>query len=473
MTLCSENITPEQLSVYQSRPHDSVATAELAIHIENCPSCQQTLQQYDQIAQTLRRQPNPIDGGQLWQYLQSSIIPERGFFMNRRLYISASIILAALVVIAFSFIIIRSQHATIPPKATATATLTPTATIAVLHPDPAQGWVAAIPYGKAIAFANDQPLTGYVCGNTNTLVGTGQKNSTTAIEYGITHDGGRTWSGPQTLTDAYGASCSIFINPNDATDVIIESRSCWTTTANCSDFTNLYRSRDGGKTWAQLSVPTTIEYVYLYSPIWNGHDLFVQVGQFLGVSNLVILDHHIAVSRNGGSFEWINDASFPASEVITDVTVWHSILYVRFDKTDGVYSSTILSTSDGGQHWSSVQYPCPGIHMSIAADGKTLICSTQGTQAISKDDGKTWKDTLYYVQVSTPDGTLYGNNGADASQASDAIAKQTSDSSSWTVILHLSVPARLLAASAAEQGHPLAIWRIDDTSKPGISYHAA
>jgi BNR/Asp-box repeat len=396
--------------------------------------------------------------------------------MNKRLLWANSIFSTLTIITSTIALNACSQQTSVSHQVTTTVpTVTPT--IAVLQPNPAQGWVAAIPYGKSIAFANIQPLVGYACGNTTTQVGVGHSDNTTVIQYGITHNGGLTWSNPQQLLDAWGATCYISINPKDNADIVIGTESC--PHIGCDTVEKLYRSRDGGQTWKQLTLP---EDEYLTNPIWNGQDLFVRPGGRPYDPNASSPPSFAAVSHNGGDLKWVNDTNLPSipNYDTGPVTVLHGILYVSFySHKDSTIS--VFSTSDEGQHWSATQWPCSGTYLWIATDGKTLICDQQVSQtltdAISVDDGKTWQSTPYRILASTPDETLYGvldyNIGSFDPQPEGNLFSLVPGSSQWVNVLTLPSLTYLRAVSVTVQGHPVALWGSDDTGKPGISYHAA
>ena len=242
---------------------------------------------------------------------------------RQKLFIAGSLVVIGLGVLTFVFILMSSLNASpsspagqkSSPGATTTATHHAPATPAItpLHPDPQAGWVKApaIADAKAIAFSLSAPLTGYVCTN-STHVTDIYKATSSPLFIRATHDGGRTWSAPLS-TGISTISCKLTINPDNPNDVIFNRIDCLFCDALIG---SPYRSLDGGKTWAQVNLPS--------GPSQNGH---ITQFAFDGTTMYVTVDYYpgdyksnpqlplVAVSVNGQPLQWTNTTALPPGVV--------------------------------------------------------------------------------------------------------------------------------------------------------------
>jgi hypothetical protein len=395
-----------------------------------------------------------VNHKRLWYDIRFRMTETRGTPMQRNVISIASAV-AIVIVIILTAVLVRHS------KSTSSAT----ASAQVLKPDPAKGWVEAVDYGKSVAFGVDQPLTGYVCDNTDSW------NSGATIEFGVTHDGGQTWSALKTIPDDIGTTCEVIVSPYNANDVIIESYEC---IDSCK--IHDYRSLDGGGSWKPLTLPNNENYINI-SFTWNSDTLYM----LLWLSS-ISGSHQLAMSKKGSALVWMNEDGLPLIsnyQPLRNITIWHGILYVGVDIDK--LSPTYFATTDDGVHWSTAKVPCAG-SLSVATDKKTLICRVNGTESTSRDDGKTWQQIQidgqvqqnFFISGSTPDGTLYG-----LGRMIGAIYILSPGSTQWMKKLDLSSVQQKyysLTVSSDAQGHPVALWYseyIRQYSKPGIIYHAA
>jgi hypothetical protein len=478
MIPCSRNITPEELSRYYTSPHDE-SVMELATHVADCPACQEILRQYARMVQKFQRETIPVNPERLWQDVRFHITETRGNPMQRNVFSFVGIV-AVVIVVVLAAVLVQHSKST-PPV---------TATIHPLKPDPANGWVEAkaVNYGKSITFGVNQPLTGYVCGNMNTSESAAPGDPSAAIEFGVTHDGGRTWSTPKTITDAFGITCGVTASPYNANDVIVVSHLC--VLGVCTAFgTKAYRSMDGGKNWKLLMLPSDIGTDNItFSFIWNGNTLYT----FLQTLN-AFEPHRLAVSKNGSALVWMNEDGLPPSSTyvyIDSIRMWHDILYAAAyigDADQKIFHLTYFATTDDGAHWTTANVPCTS-KLTVAENGKELICEDFfGAYSTSRDDGKTWQQvqidgkTLqgFHMIGTTLDGTLYGNNmettGFDGPVGATYVLLP--GSTQWTKMLALSYLQQFntMTVSSDAQGHPLALWYVEYSegySRSGIAYHA-
>ena len=116
----------------------------------------------------------------------------------------------------------------------------------------AQGAPTHIGPNDGMAFAASAPSVGYACDNTPPPA-LAQANSAHPAAFLVTHDGGQTWvSGPAVPFAQMFGLCEVLVNPSDANDILLLAASA----QSGQPMPGIWRSRDGGTSWRQLTYPT-------------------------------------------------------------------------------------------------------------------------------------------------------------------------------------------------------------------------
>jgi hypothetical protein len=406
-----------------------------------------------------------------------------------------AVALVAALLIAFLTVFHTHAPSSTPP---------PAATVQTLHVTPADGWVkpAALSFGKGIAFAHSDPVTGYVCGNTVPFAGT-QANA--PIRFTATHDGGRTWH-EEAITPASGIDCVLYINPNDAREIVMLVEQ----PANVIG----WRSFDGGMSWQMMTLPPGDSgLVVIEQPRWAGATLFVNATYLYINSTEPALPHILAASTSGRPFAWVDtnplfqhdvNGALHADFSFVLGTTYYAQLYTFVCTSVSCDSvrAYVLRTSDGGAHWMPFSFgkDAPATVFTTLADGRTLLGVTahsgKSYPAISRDKGQTWhtlpaiQDTAklaVYIHTepgsSAPDGTLFAWEATNEYDGQGSLLHTRGPytllvlppgASAWQAIPHLpGVPP--FAVSVDGAGHPVAVWSglsDGENQVPGIAYHA-
>jgi hypothetical protein len=348
--------------------------------------------------------------------------------MTRPVIIGIALTLVVAIIFA-AFLVFRNHTPTSSHPMAAISTSTPTAT-ATIAPTPTAStpthWeaVQSINYAKGIAFAQSSPNIGYVCGNNGIIGGT-----VTNIQLGITHDGGNTWSSPLT-TSVKAASCDLYVNPYNASDIIMLDIPCWDLCASPPPG-GFSRSIDGGKTWNLLAVPPGVQttfsesyqQIYLATPVWTPTALFFTL--ILSAQDIppqyVPPAHYIAVSINGGPLTWTaQEPGFPFDLLHGAHPAIFSLGNTINAYIYGNLAAGIATSSDNGATWSRITPAGSKLpwQIKVMPDGRTLIGDISQSTALvnSTDGGKTWSNPPsildgmidMYTPLGTPDGTLFG-----------------------------------------------------------------
>ncbi len=454
----------------------------LRAHIPNCPACGQTLAGFERIAGALRGQPIAVTGDAVWRTLRPAILADRhaGGSYRRPHVLAAAGVIAALVLVAAMLVVLRQKSATSPisihhPTPTVTATATPA--------NPQHPWtpVPQISYATDLAFSPSDTLTGYVCGSRD-----GQ-----TLSVGVTHDSGATWSSPQ-ATGITGATCAIYVNPTQSTDLFMTSYSC----VNCEapNAVGSYRSLNGGTTWTHLVIPANED---IYAHAWLGGRLFVAVRP----------SGDILVSIAGGPLTPLDMQSLDAATanattlptLIDQVLASPTTLFAVVSQGSTVVK--IVQSSDNGAKWSLIG-TIPFSSVTPDPEGKTfLIPRPDPVQGVLEstnplgfyrtdetfhltandvlplsppvtDGGYTLGFRPYSVEeqkLIAPDGTIYVIDGGQElghpELTTTHIYKLVPGASHWTLVSHPSAPHGILLAAVSYQpdGTPKALWGLSGT----------
>ncbi len=369
------------------------------------------------------------------------------------------------------------------------------------------GWLRRGPADTAsIAFGQSPPTVGYACGPDSVPPGSFPAH---AINLYGSADGGSTWrelsfqiAGLPTdggVHGFFGVSCVLSVDPVDAKDValLVEYQACGQGFANA-----LYRSRDGGATWLQMTLPawdSSGEQSQASAEIaWAGAKLYVAALEPCGAAL-----NRVAVSANDDAFTWVNNDDLigndPADVRIGSMTSSGSYVYIREDFAANCTQTCagFKRTDDGGQTWDvfapewqgreltlldgAAQTGAHSLFAQYVPDGQD-ICSLQRTYYRSTNDGATWAELpqlptgLVVAQAQdAPDGAVYaevtGLCGESAFQW--GIYRLDSSDALWVRIAE--DPQATITLNWNQDGRPAGLWATP-LIPPGVIhliYHAA
>lgn len=265
--------------------------------------------------------------------------------------------------------------------------------------DAGNGWLAAgPPEAQTIAFAPSDPATAYTCGVSPTVPAGGSGPIVVEVSY----DGGTTWERrPVPATDQ---ACWLSVDPLDAADVALEVTAA-PSQPGAPAPTTLYRSFDGGASWAPFAPPPRstgdLGAIGYYQMAWSGGALFV-APYYIGENGST----RVAVGR-GGALAWLDVTALFADTAdgasINRLFSTSGSLYVEVNRNVRDCLSDcfkVWRSRDGGATWAAIAPRIAGSEVQVldaqpdrpvlfgqydvAADGNSR------TYARSEDDGATW-----------------------------------------------------------------------------------
>jgi hypothetical protein len=394
----------------------------------------------------------------------------------RSLLNATSAALAVLVVAGIGWYLWRARSAEMAP-AYAARFASPVATpVLPPLPLPGTGWENAGPAG-AFNFAQSvsDPLVAYTCNVSHAS----DQQALIPVTLGVSRDAGANWN--VLATPAHGASCELSVNPTDSRDIFLSAEGC----SHCaSPNTRLYRTRDGGRSWQEWTLPP-LPGVKL-QPLWNYTDHWVGNTFFLSAYSLSTQTWpYIVVSRQGAAFTWADRgylANTPADVSVSAYYAFGTSLYMQLSS----YSSCdpcqhTWRTDDEGRSWHAADVlggnGAPFL-IGDTSDGTTLLGHTgegPGHQHPwqSQDGGRTWQSlpsfpagTIYDFPFDERGGVLY--EGLQFADSHIGIYALTVNDRHWRLIG--AGPKRPVAAAWVmwnQQGAALSLWGLTGgTSQP-------
>ncbi|WIG59088.1 MAG: hypothetical protein OJF49_001835 [Ktedonobacterales bacterium] len=288
-----------------------------------------------------------------------------------------------------------------------------------------------------LAFAPSDPRTGYLCTVQSPAGGGGP------LLY-RTSDGGQNWTSlplPNTSTAAY-PTCSLFIDPLNASDVFYATSGLW-------------RSQNGGASWSALTQPSVQGYPSLTLIL-----LTVTQGRIvveMGINGEGRLPNPLFASDDGGK-TWKNipqNLSSNGQKLLSGDLVGTMgatlVIYAMAPSSGGSGnyvppampggsqqpSGAYFTSTDGGATWNLLSVPDPTatiLAFAPSADGTTynilltVLRRIQGASVavpyFSKDGGQTWQQlpTLQGMAGGFPDPGSLGRLGAGIAPDSSILA---------------------------------------------------
>jgi hypothetical protein len=360
---------------------------------------------------------------------------------------------------------------------------TPTVTLAAQwHHD------ASLDTVLAIATAPSQPAIAYACygvtANGRGVIGILQSS-----------DGGTQWN---TLTKdvAPGYDCAISVDPTNPQDIAMTVNPC--APMGCSTATDafqaLFRSHDGGVTWAHMALPASPIPEGLAGPMtWSGTTLFAQAQYDLSQPQDIAKVYPLAVSLNGGPLTWRNNPTINGKVAyMVLVAGLPHILYAGLQaQYSGSYACSgapqvdLVASTNLGQSWSPATLadangPLQFYFVDPSSNALAAV-DAQNNTVVSFDGGLTWRQTPALAQNQgicgnfyiAPDGTCVANfitvNAAEPLQTLAAYIAAPGATAWHPLDPHNTLPTTILALTYDAQGHPYRLWAWLNTGMNGAS----
>lgn len=381
--------------------------------------------------------------------------------------------------------------------ASSTATPTPasataTATQATIPNFPLQGWHIGGPSrATAIAFAPGSSTVAYACGAISQP--TASTSGVSPMFVAISTDGAKTWT-TESPDITESALCSLSVDPTNPRDVVLFMTTC---ASGCTSDpkTHLYRSRDGGQSWAELTLPELPADgagppAFTNQLTWSGTTLFATTTANVSGGKPV---HHLLASVNAGPFARVDQAALFVGAGMGGIFSLGTAVYVELFPSGCTFSyfCTLAKTTDSGAHWQqvSLQYQQQAVDLLTTGDGALIVGTPNGAiehsaLASTQNDGQTWRTLptgpggMGYYAVG--DGTLFLSD-----LNAGAIYRLSPGGQQWQLVVPGagSTPTSLDDGSLVFQtdaaGHPVAIWRdagqdqnTNGAQYPGLQYYS-
>lgn len=401
----------------------------------------------------------------------TSLRPTSHRFSQRRLLNGISVAIAGVVLLALA---IHWLSGILPGREQPqSARSFPPSSHPLLSPTRGTNWRSIGPnWGLDIAFTANGAL-GYVCGSA--LL----KPLTFFAVYDV-HQ--RTW--PQFATPAtIGGTCRVSVSPTNVSDVALIAFS----TGNTSN-SQLFRSLDGGETWAQVNVPKPFNAADI---AWtNDSTLLVAMEKDPPANTSQSVTFKLFVSRQYG----------PLTEITSQQLVGHTgelgpivlqssgtVVYASIAGTSCTgYCSTRVRSSDDGRHWTRFTTTFRGNPLIPTAPQPNtgtifgwsfMPATSQVVPLRSDDEGTTWRALPAFpvnpvsggtVLFALPDGSVFAWCYAPA----NVVYELSRGATRWHMVAPLSTGIPL-AVQVDSSGHAVALWGqgIVPTSATGLEYY--
>lgn len=411
--------------------------------------------------------------------------------------VSALLVLVALLVVGAANVF---PH----PAGKSTMVFRPGPTPTPIFPD---GWARRGPSDASfVAFGQSPATVAYACGPDSAPPGSAPPHG---INLYSSADDGNTWRQlsfqiadlPSNggLHGFFGVSCALIVAPANAMDVVllVGYQACGQGFADA-----LYGSRDGGATWQQMMLPAwdpSGEQAQASGMVaWVGSLLYVAGDEPCGAPL-----NRVAVSANGGAFQWVNNgalfANAPSDATLGPFTPVAPYLYVRLDSRANCPPACDLykRSSDSGRTWTTFTATWQGQQLDVldepppSGDGSLFAqyypaqqdpCATTRAYYRSTDQGATWSPLppLYegvFIQQAlvAPDGTVYASatSKCPGSSVLWGIYRHRTGDDGWAQVASLPGGAPI-TLSWNQDGHPSGLWATPSSrgQSPIVVYHA-
>jgi hypothetical protein len=366
--------------------------------------------------------------------------------------------------------IITSTGATAIPTSFA-PTDTPNPKSFTPTPLPAPGWHNAGPsFAESIAFTPSDAQTAYACGanaggTSANAHGVPNSSPEPTMTLAVSHDGGATWQ--NVFAPFTGVHCSLSVSPTNANDVVISDDEIGSGCSPCGGIA-VYLSTDGGAHVTQLVLPP--EAPNVIPPIgaitWVGTHLYATVAP----SGSEMPPHQLAVSNNGGAFQWVNESGLPKANgkaPLLSTIVGDGPALAAIANYANCAACTEIVLSMNGVTWQSIPF-ADVAYLWAGTDGKTLLAAQAGISQIdvSKDFGMTFHTVPTPNVIPTPDddillapdGTIYGAFDGLRGFNTGGIFRLSPGSTQWALAAAYPAARTLLGVQWDGAGHPLALW---------------
>lgn len=351
-----------------------------------------------------------------------------------------------------------NAHAPTPTTSAALPALTPTPDLSLPTNN---GWTAITEASNGdVQFAAGDPQKGFLCGT---------QGSGTQHVFGVTVDGGKTWSIGK--SPASYMTCYLQISPSNPLDLTLTSVNAPGDGADA--FVEAHYSTNGGQSWKAAPIPQNT--IGVGQLLWSGPYLYL------------LARNTLEVSANGGPFSQIAiSAIAPAARqvTLTSEVATANRLYLNV-QTNACQSpcAILLASSNGGASWAKV--PNNGNVLLEQVQGNTLYGGVMnGDPSLtsimrSSDGGASW-DTISFPPlpsglginsyVVAPDQTIFVSTRGEVAALHSGTWKVYPFSVSENDVYMDSI--EMTTISFDRSARPLKIWGHDEGQHPGIYWHS-